>query len=101
MDPRTDLKLKHGALALLKHLSQSQRNRNSLGEAGTIEVIVRSKVWENTADVADMVQLSAIGIAKHLVTSHGRCPLSLSPSLDGPKICNPNSGECSEIVFRA
>ncbi|KAF8344201.1 uncharacterized protein EI90DRAFT_3028678 [Cantharellus anzutake] len=70
LDPKMDLKLKHGVLGLLKHLSQPQRNRNYLGELGTIEAIIRSKVWDNAADLADVVQLSAIGIVKHLVTSH-------------------------------
>jgi hypothetical protein len=67
--PTTDIKVKHGVLALLKHLSQSSQNRAALGEAGVIERIAASKVWDETADMAQVVQVSAIAVVKHLCTS--------------------------------
>lgn len=69
--PSTDIKLKHGVLGLLKNLAQTQKNQKTLGEAGTITAICRSKVLERDGDIADMVQLSAIGVVKHLATGHG------------------------------
>ncbi|EMD38507.1 hypothetical protein CERSUDRAFT_113687 [Gelatoporia subvermispora B] len=64
--PETDIKVKHGVVALLKHLAQSAGNRASLGEAGIIQYLAASGVWGETADIAEIVQVSAIGIAKHM-----------------------------------
>lgn len=72
LDPSTDIKLKHGVLGLFKNLAQTQSIREPLGQAGTIEAICKSKVWGREADMADMVQLSAIGIVKHLATGHSK-----------------------------
>jgi len=56
---------------LLKHLSQSSihsvANRTALSNAGIIERVVSSGVWDDRGDVmADIVQVSAIGVVKHL-----------------------------------
>lgn len=71
LSPTTDLKLKHGVIGLLKHLSQasvhSVLNRTALSNAGIIGRIVASGVWDDRSDVmADIVQVNAIGVIKHL-----------------------------------
>ena len=71
LDAHVDIKLKHGALGLLKHLSQSTANRTVLGEAGILDKLVKSQVWSDKTDMAETVQLSAIGSAKHLCTGNG------------------------------
>lgn len=68
--PSCDLKLKHGVLGLLKNVSHAQGTRIILGEAGTIEALATSGVWGRTADIAEIVQLSAIGVAKHLCSGN-------------------------------
>ncbi|KAG9318442.1 hypothetical protein JVU11DRAFT_533 [Chiua virens] len=75
LSPETDLKLKHGVIGLLKHLSQtsvqSVHNRNALSNAGIIERIVASGVWDDRGDVmADIVQVNAIGVVKHLCNNN-------------------------------
>ena len=80
LSPATDLKLKHGVIGLLKHLSQSSvqsvLNRTALSNAGTIERIVASGVWDDRGDVmADIVQVNAIGVVKHLCSNSSRSGL--------------------------
>ncbi|KAH7889737.1 hypothetical protein F5I97DRAFT_1802615 [Phlebopus sp. FC_14] len=66
--PSTDIKLKHGVIGLLKHLSLfSPDDRVTLGNSGVIERIVASGVWDERSDtMANIVQLNAIGVVKHL-----------------------------------
>lgn len=71
MRPETDLKVKHGVVGLLKHLAVTPSVRPLLGEAGIIQCLVTSQVFGETADMAEMVQISAIGVAKHLCTGNG------------------------------
>ena len=71
LSPSTDIKLKHGILGLLKHLSQFSKLSHVIPTtfAGVhiIDRITTSGVWDDKSDaMADVVQLSAIGIAKHL-----------------------------------
>ncbi|OCH95510.1 hypothetical protein OBBRIDRAFT_873797 [Obba rivulosa] len=66
LEPDTDIKVTHGVVALLKHLAQSASNRAALGEAGIIQKLASSGVWGEKADMAETVQVSAIGIAKHM-----------------------------------
>ncbi|KIJ06186.1 hypothetical protein PAXINDRAFT_20608 [Paxillus involutus ATCC 200175] len=71
LSPSTDIKLKHGVIGLLKRLSQSSvhssLNRSALGNARVIERIIASGVWDDRSDVmADIVQVNAIGVVKHL-----------------------------------
>lgn len=73
----TDLKLKHGVIGLLKHLSQSSVqsafNRAALSNAGIIERVVASGVWDDRGDVmADIVQVNAIGVVKHLCNNNSK-----------------------------
>lgn len=73
LEPETDIKVKHGVVALLKHLAQSTSNRAALGDAGIIQKLAASGVWGEKADIAEIVQVSAIGIAKHMCNGNGRC----------------------------
>jgi hypothetical protein len=69
--PETDIKVKHGIIGLLKHLAQSPSNRAALGEAGLISRLAASGIWGEKADMAEIIQVSAIGIAKHLCSANG------------------------------
>ncbi|KAH7930821.1 hypothetical protein BV22DRAFT_1101534 [Leucogyrophana mollusca] len=74
LSPSADIKLKHGVIGLLKHLSQSSSqsptNRAALTSAGVVERIVASGVWDDRSDVmADIVQVNAIGVVKHLCSN--------------------------------
>lgn len=67
----TDIKLKHGVIGLLKHLSQascnSAPNRIALSNANVIDRVLASGVLDERSDaMADVVQVNAIGIVKHL-----------------------------------
>ena len=64
--PATDMKVKHGVLGLLKHLAQPAANKSVLGDAGVLEALSASNVWDSESDRAEAVQASAVGIAKHL-----------------------------------
>ncbi|KAF8959042.1 hypothetical protein BDZ97DRAFT_2045486 [Flammula alnicola] len=71
ISPSTDIKLKHGILGLLKHLSQFSKLSpiipTSLAEVGILERIAASGIWDEKSDaMADVIQLSAIGVAKHM-----------------------------------
>jgi Rap1 GTPase-GDP dissociation stimulator 1 len=89
LEPTTDIKLKHGVVGLLKNLAQAPPTRIILGEEGVVEAIVRSKIWDRLGDIADVVQLSAVGIVKHLATGNSELCYPISPtrinsdSLDG------------------
>jgi hypothetical protein len=71
-----DIKLKHGVLGLTKHLAQSASQSRiihaALTEAGIIQRIAASGVWDEKADVmVDVIQLNAIGVVKHLCRVDG------------------------------
>ncbi|KAI8998730.1 hypothetical protein BD414DRAFT_475906 [Trametes punicea] len=66
LEPDTDIKVKHGVIGLLKHLAQSPANRAALGEAGIIQRLASSQVWGEKADMVEIVQVAAIGVAKHM-----------------------------------
>ncbi|CAE6421699.1 unnamed protein product [Rhizoctonia solani] len=68
--PVTDMKVKHGVLGLLKHLAQPVPNKMVLGDAGVLEALLTSGVWDSESDRAEAVQASAVGIAKHLCLSN-------------------------------
>lgn len=71
LQPEVDIKVKHGIVGLLKHLAQSSHNRAPLGEAGVITKLAQSQIWGEKADMAEVVQVSAIGIVKHLCHGNG------------------------------
>lgn len=81
LSPSTDLRLKHGILGLLKHIAQSAKMSlivsKALGEVGIIKRISGSGVWDEKTDaMANIIQLNAIGVAKHLC--NGNCPFLYS-----------------------
>ena len=71
LEPGADIKVKHGVTGLLRHLAYHTPARAPLGEAGTIERLVASNIFKDTSDIADIVQLSAIGIVKNLCNGNG------------------------------
>jgi len=71
LSPRTDLKLKHSVLGLLKNLVQSAEpspaTQNALSRSGMVCKLQESGVWNEKSDrMADIVQLNAIGVVRHL-----------------------------------
>ncbi|KAI0361987.1 hypothetical protein OH77DRAFT_1389137 [Trametes cingulata] len=66
LEPDTDIKVKHGVIGLLKHLAQSPGNRAALGEAGIIQKLASSQIWSDKADMVEIIQVAAIGVAKHM-----------------------------------
>jgi len=71
LSPSTDIKLKHGVLGLLKHLAQYSKINpaisTALGEVNVLQKISASGIWDEKSDaMANVIQLSAIGVAKHL-----------------------------------
>lgn len=71
LDPGLDIKVKHGILGLLKHLAQSQGCRAALGEAGIVDRLATAQVWGEKTDLIEIVQISAIGVAKHMCNGNG------------------------------
>ena len=69
LQPDTDIKVKHGVIGLLKHLAQSQGCRAALGEAGIIQRLGTSQIWGDKGDMFEIVQVAAIGVAKHMCSS--------------------------------
>ncbi|KAK7693611.1 hypothetical protein QCA50_003180 [Cerrena zonata] len=66
LSPELNIKVKHGIIGLLKHLAQSSSNRPILGEARIIQQLAASEIWSDKADMVETVQVTAIGVAKHL-----------------------------------
>jgi hypothetical protein len=71
LEPDADMKVKHGVIALLRHLAYTPAARAPLAEAHIIERLVASNIFQNAADVAELVQVNAIGIAKNLCNGNG------------------------------
>ncbi|KAJ6547514.1 hypothetical protein B0H19DRAFT_1166060 [Mycena capillaripes] len=71
LSPSTDIKVKHGVIGLLKHLAQSCAQsaviHDALVSAEVVKHVSRSGVWdEKTDEMADIVQVGAIGIVKYM-----------------------------------
>lgn len=69
--------MKHGVIGLLKNLAQgstlSTDNSKALSSANVVRKLVTSKIWEQTNDpMAEVVQVRAIGVAKHLCNASGK-----------------------------
>jgi hypothetical protein len=71
LTPETDIKVKHAVAGLLKNLAQASANRRLLGQSGLLEQLIRSQIWSGGCDMAETVQVSAIGVAKHLCNGDG------------------------------
>ena len=67
-----DLKVKHGIFALLRHLAQAVPNRTILGEAGALGALAASEIFDRKSDIAEIVQMSAIGCSKHLCNNNSK-----------------------------
>src|SRR5882757_1121823 len=72
LDKDLDIKIKHGVIGLLKNLSQSAGNRSCLGKAGIITKLADSQIWADKSGVVEIVQVTAIGTAKHLCNGNGK-----------------------------
>lgn len=72
LSPDIDIKVKHGVIGLLKHLAQSPSNRPLLGEARIIQQLAASGIWSDKADMVEIVQVAAIGVAKHLCHNNSK-----------------------------
>jgi hypothetical protein len=68
---KTSIKVKNGAVGLLKNLSHPQLNRRLLGDRGVIEALTASGIWLRTSDMAEIVQAFGIGVCKHLANGNG------------------------------
>ncbi|EJU05755.1 hypothetical protein DACRYDRAFT_98363 [Dacryopinax primogenitus] len=77
LDRKTDIKLKHGVIGLLKNMGHAPGNRAIIGDAGLLEALAASRIWEQKWDIAETVQLSAIGVSKHLAQSNALNSLRL------------------------
>jgi len=55
--PEADIKVKHAVA----------------GQAGVLEQLGRSRIWGEGCDMAETVQVSAIGVAKHLCNGDRSC----------------------------
>lgn len=71
LSPKSDMKLKHGVIGLLKHVSQTASTRSILGEARVLQALRTCRVFVDTADISVVVQMSAINLTKHLCTHNG------------------------------
>ena len=80
LSPKTDFKLKHGVIGLLKHISQTASTRQVLGEAKILQALRTSRVFSDAADISVVVQMSAINLTKHLCTHNGMTTTKLSQS---------------------
>lgn len=69
--PTSDIKVKHGVVGLLKNLAQVKENRSVLGQAGIVRRLASSGLFSDKVDMLEMVQVYAIGIAKHLCNGNG------------------------------
>ncbi|TFK42625.1 hypothetical protein BDQ12DRAFT_703078 [Crucibulum laeve] len=82
LSPTSDLKLKHGILGLLKNLAQSAALspsiHTSLGSVGIVQRISEGGIWDEKSNImADVVQLNAIGVVKHLCNANIEHTLAL------------------------
>lgn len=66
-----DFKVKHGVIGLLKNLAQSTSNRTPLGQAGIIARLADCEIFGGKSDLMEIIQVSAIGVAKHLCNGNG------------------------------
>ena len=74
LESNPDFKVKHGVIGLLKNLAQSTSNRAPLGQAGIIARLADCGIFEDKSDMMEIIQVSAIGVAKHLCNGNGSCP---------------------------
>ena len=71
LEGNPDFKVEHGVIGLLKNLAQSTNNRAPLGQAGIIAHLADCGIFEDKSDLMEIIQVSAIGVAKHLCNGNG------------------------------
>ncbi|KAI0306358.1 hypothetical protein B0F90DRAFT_1808081 [Multifurca ochricompacta] len=81
--PETDIKVKHGVIGLLKHLAYAAPTRAPLGEASIIKRLVGCNIFQPSSDIAEMVQVNAIGVAKHLCSGNAKNCYDLTVPSEG------------------
>ncbi|KAK0210706.1 hypothetical protein DFS33DRAFT_1250370 [Desarmillaria ectypa] len=88
LSPAIDIKLKHGIIGLLKHMAQSSLSpgiHTPLCEAGIVQSVSRSGVWDEKTDkMGEIVQLSAIGVVKHMCGANVESTFALVLPSAGP-----------------
>ena len=70
--PEADMKVKHGAIGLLRHLAYTPGTRAPLAGARIIPRLLESGIFAEPADIAETVQVNAIGVVKNLVSGNGK-----------------------------
>lgn len=75
--------MKHGVLGLLKHLAQSYSQSHvvdtALGDARIVQRVSECGIWDEKADaMAEIVQLGAIGVVKHMCNASGNTLIYLN-----------------------
>jgi len=83
LQAQVDIKVKNGAVGLLKNLSQPTGNRGLLGERGIIEALSTSRIWLDVNDMAEIVQGFGIGVCKHLANGNVDNALKIATSCNG------------------
>jgi hypothetical protein len=73
LEGNPDFKVKHGVIGLLKNLAQSTNNRTPLGQAGIVARLADCGIFEDKSDMMEIIQVSAIGVVKHLCNGNGSC----------------------------
>lgn len=68
--PEVDVKVKNGVIGLLKNLSVAPLNRALIGQAGILHLLASSEIWSDKFDMVELVQVAAIGIAKHICNAN-------------------------------
>lgn len=99
--PETDIKVKHGVIGLLKHLAYNPPARSSLSEAGIIKRLVDSNIFQPTSDIAEMVQINAIGVIKHLCNGNAKNCYDLALPADGQDAASTGLHQIISIVKRS
>ncbi|KAK0459680.1 uncharacterized protein EV420DRAFT_1269168 [Desarmillaria tabescens] len=88
LSPAIDIKLKHGIIGLLKHMAQSSPSpdiHTPLCEASIVQSVSRSGVWDEKTDkMGEIVQLSAIGVVKHMCGANVESTFALVLPSAGP-----------------
>ena len=74
--PEVDVKVKNGVIGLLKNLAVAPPNRKLLGEAGVLQRLASSEIWSDKYDMVELVQVAAIGIAKHICNANRKSSAS-------------------------
>ncbi|KAE9384511.1 hypothetical protein BT96DRAFT_1026872 [Gymnopus androsaceus JB14] len=107
LSPSTDIKVKHGVLGLLKHIAQSAPLNSDihviLGQAGLVRRICDSGVWDEKTDgMAEVLQVSAIGVVKHMCNGNVENTFALVlPSTAEASISSSGLSQILALVKRA